>query len=309
MILSKLKKLAWEWRGALITAPSIAFLVMGLRFAGWLQPLEWAAFDQYFLWRRNEPTEPRIVIVGINELDINNLGQWPMTDEVLAQLLEKLKEQQPRALGLDLVRDVPVEPDHQALIKVFETTPNLIGIEKLPDLIGENQKIEDKSSGIAPPPQLDDLHQVAAADLVLDPDGRVRRGLLFLKTHKGKSVKSLGLKLALMYLEREGITSSSAGDKDRSMALGETVFKRFRANDGGYVRADDGGYQILLNYTGPKGSFTTVSMSDVLASRIPPDLMRDRIVLVGVTAASLKDRFYTPYSNHLITAPEFTSGV
>ena len=41
----KLKQRIWAGRGVWITAPSVTGLVLLMRFAGWLQPLEWAALD------------------------------------------------------------------------------------------------------------------------------------------------------------------------------------------------------------------------------------------------------------------------
>ncbi len=125
-----LGKQLWEWRGVWITAPCVAGLLIALRLAGWLQPLELWAFDLSFRLRPQEPTDPRIVIVGIGDSDIDKVGEWHIPDAIVAQLLEKLKKQQPRAIGLDLFRNAPLEPGHQALTKVFETTPNLIGIER-----------------------------------------------------------------------------------------------------------------------------------------------------------------------------------
>jgi adenylate cyclase len=37
---------------------------------------------------------------------------------------------QPRAIGLDIYRDLPVEPGHEKLVQVFKSTPNLIGNSK-----------------------------------------------------------------------------------------------------------------------------------------------------------------------------------
>ncbi|HEY9872222.1 MAG TPA: CHASE2 domain-containing protein, partial [Candidatus Obscuribacterales bacterium] len=83
MTWAQLRQQIWKWRGVLISAPSVAFLVLGVRMIGWLQPLEWAALDQYFMLRPVERTDPRIVIVGINELDIKKVGNWPLPDGVL----------------------------------------------------------------------------------------------------------------------------------------------------------------------------------------------------------------------------------
>ncbi|HBL57805.1 MAG TPA: hypothetical protein DDZ80_04430 [Cyanobacteria bacterium UBA8803] len=70
-----------------------------------------------------------------------------------------------------------------------------------------------------------------------------------------------------------------------------------------------GGYQILLNYRGDLKRFPKISMQDVLENRIPADLMRDRIVLVGATAPSLNDLFQTPLSGTLFGVTELTPGV
>lgn len=276
----------------------MAGLVLALRFAGLLQSWEWAALDQFFCWRPPEPTEKRILIVGINESDLRYVGQWPATDTVLAEMLKKLKAREPRAIGLDLYRDLPVPPGTQALEKVFKSTPNLIGIEK---------KVADsKSNATAPPPVLNQLGQVGANDVVPDADGKIRRGLLFLTPESKPALPSLGLRLAELYLERQGIKPTA--DVNGFMKLGKTVFVPFEANDGGYVRADAGGYQILLNFK-RAAPFEIVSLRDVLEDRVPPSLVRDRIILIGSVAPSLKDLFYTPFSSDLFASPEQFTGV
>ncbi len=295
-----LGKRIWEWRGVWIVAPSVASAVVILRVFGWLQPWEWATLDQFFRWRPLEPTDERIVIVGIDEADLRAVGQWPIPDAVLARLLEKVKTQKPRAIGLDLYRDLPVEPGHSALMKVFQTTPNLIGIEKI------NQ--QNPSSAVKPSPILSKLNQVGLNNLVVDADGKLRRGLLS-DLKAGESVPSFSVLLAGLYLEAENIQPQPTEANPEVFHWGKGVFRPFTQDDGGYIGADDGGYQILLNYRGPAGSFQTVSMAEVLADKVPADLMRDRIVLIGSTASSLNDFFYTPYSSSRITSPERTAGV
>jgi len=197
-----LRQKIWEWRVVLVTATSVAGLLIVLRLVGLLQSVELWALDQYFRLRPLEPVDPRIVIVGINETELKKVGTWPVPDAVIAQLLEKLKKQQPRAIGLDLFRDIPIEPGHQALVKVFESTPNLIGVEKI--------VVDDRSFAIAPPPVLSQLGQVSSVDVVVDADSKLRRGMLYLTPEDGESVPSLGLTLALIYLETQGITLEPA---------------------------------------------------------------------------------------------------
>jgi adenylate cyclase len=296
--IKRLRQKIWQRRGVWMGATSMASIVIVLRLAGLLQSWEWAAIDQFFRWRPAEPPEKRILIVGINESDLRYVRQWPVTDAILAELLKKLKASKPRAIGLDLYRDLPVKPGTQALEEVFKSTPNLIGIEK---------KIADSNSNTTAPPRvLQQLGQVGANDIVPDADGKIRRGLLFLTPESEPPLPSLGLRLALIYLEHQGIAPTA--DPKGFMKLGKTVFVPFEENDGSYVRADAGGYQLLLNFKGA-APFDTVSMTDVLKNRLPPSRVRDRIVLIGSVAPSLKDLFYTPYSNDLIASPNQTPGV
>ncbi|HEY9727148.1 MAG TPA: adenylate/guanylate cyclase domain-containing protein [Chroococcales cyanobacterium] len=283
-----------QGRGIGMIVIGVTGAVLALQWSGTLQLLESAVLDRWFRLRPLEFGPSHVVIVTIDEADISRLGRWPMSDATLAKLLEKLKQQQPTAIGLDLYRNLPVEPGHQELLKVFASTPNLIGIKKA----------LSNASGPAvdPPPILQDRDRVAASDLVLDTDGKVRRHLLSVRNYQGKTIMTLGTKLALAYLEGQNI-QPEASDKNRTLIkLGKAKFRPLQENEGGYVRADVGGYQILANFHKIHGGVPKISMTDVLEDRIPANLMRGRIVLIGTFAASLGDKFYTPYTIDFRTA-------
>jgi PAS domain S-box-containing protein len=290
-----LKQQLWRWRGVLVTVPSLAGGLLLLRFTGALQLMELVALDQMFRLRPAETVDPRIVLVTIDESDIKQLGQWPMSDAALARTLTILKQQQPKVIGLDLFRDLPVEPGHQALVNVFTTTPNLIGIEKV---------IKTANGQVIPgPPLLKQRDQVSASDLLLDTDGRVRRSLLYLRTPDNRSIFTLGARLAFAYLASEGVNRQPLNPEQTQFRLGRAVFQPLQANAGGYVGLDAGGYQILANFPKfPKG-FRTISLTDVLQGRLPPKLVRDRIVFIGLTAESVNDKFFTSYTTDAIAAP------
>jgi adenylate cyclase len=263
--------------------------VLALQATGILQLLEWAALDQWFRWRPLDSLPSRVVIVTVDEADISRLGQWPISDADLARLLTTLKQYKPRAIGLDLYRNLPVEPGHQALRQVFATTPNLIGIEKT---------VNDASGPVvAGPPILRDRDQVAASDLVIDDDGKVRRNLLSIGD-RPTPILTLGAKLALIALQADQI---SPQQQDSQLHLGKATFTALQPYEGGYVDVDIGGYQTLANYYRAQTGILSISLSDVLANRIAPEICRDRIVLIGSIAESLSDRFYTPYTSSVHT--------
>ncbi|MBW4580501.1 MAG: adenylate/guanylate cyclase domain-containing protein [Tildeniella nuda ZEHNDER 1965/U140] len=282
----------------IIAVPSVTFVVLGLRSLGLLQALEFPVLDQFFLLRPQEAIDPRIVIVEINEADVQKVGHWSLTDAELAGLLETIKQQKPAAIGLDLYRDLPVEPGGQTLANLFATTPNLIGVQK----VGSSSD----SSPVKPPPALKQRDQVGANDFALDGDGKIRRGLFYLEDEQGENVFSFGFTLAALYLKENGIEPEMTADQ--TIKLGAAIFPPLTANTGSYVGAQAGGYQVMLNYRGTMQRFQTITLTEVLERKVPSDLMRDRIVLIGATAESLKDLFYVPYSSSL-TAPTRMAGV
>ena len=267
----------------LSTAITVAALVIAGDQAGLFQLLEWASADQFFRLRPAEPAERRITIVEITESDITQLRQWPMPDFILAKLIDTIKVEQPAVIGLDIYRNLPVSPGYRQLVKVMTSTPNLIGVEKI---VGQT---------VAPPPILSEKNQVAIADLLLDNDGKVRRALISAEDAAGNSKLGLGVRSALMYLERKGVRLEKVDAEKSHLKLGRALFMPLTGNEGNYNAANMGGYQILMNYRGGRSQFKFVSMSDVLSNRVPPELIRDRIVLIGATAKSLNDYVATPY--------------
>ncbi len=283
------------WSGWIaVTALCVASFAIVLSLTGLFQGMEWDVLDQFFRLRPLESPDPRITIVTVGETDITKIGQWPIPDRVLVEAIKNIKARNPRAIGLDLYRDLPVEPGHEALVEMFKSTPNLIGIEKV---VG---------SRVAPPLVLSQLGQIGFIDIVLDLDGKVRRGLLSVKRQQ-RVYLSLSLQMALIYLKAEGVNPNQIGDN--RLQFGKATFQPFKPNDGGYVGADDGGYQILLNFRGLLDNFPTISLTDLLNNQIAPGLIENRIVLIGATAESLNDFFYTPYGKSLFGTAERTPGV
>ncbi len=301
-IWTNLKKLFWRGRGVWIVAPSVALLVILIRYIGLLQGLEWAFFDLYMRLRPTEPRDERIVIVGIDEGDIHKFNSAILPDNIYAELLKKLQAMEPVAIGLDIYRDIPVGEGQEELAEVFRTFDNIVGIEKV---IGDQDL-----DAVAPPPVLKEKEQVGANDLVLDSDGRVRRMLVYLSDREGNQIPSFGFYLAALYLDKQGISLEAVKTPEGDLwKFQETILYPFSSNYGGYVRTDDGGYQVMLNYRGGNKHFEIVSLRDVLDDKVPPDWGRDRLILIGAVGESSKDAFFTPYSSGLIDSPEAMTGV
>ena len=263
----------------------IAFLVVvGLRRTGQLEFLELAAYD---LCVRAAPKisreDPRITVIEVQEADIQTIGHWPLSDGLIAQGLEILAAAKPRAIGVDIYRDIPVPPGTEAYNKAFREHPFITGIMTVGD------------GGIAPPTAIKNTPQAAFGDIMIDRGGVVRRGLLFLDDGK-TSYTSLALRLATLFLEPEGITLQPDPINPLHVALGRTTITPLEDHDGGYWQADAGGYQFLIDFKSSAVPLRTYSYSQLLAGKIPAAAIADRVVLIGVNSQSVKDHFFTPLS-------------
>ena len=274
----------------LLIAISVFLIILLLRLTGSLESLELAAYD-WAAGLQPESREPdsRIVLITITDEDIRNQGRWPLPDDTIAQALSVLTKHRPRAIGLDIYRDIPIPPG----------SPDLDGILTGNDRIVAVMKFDtEKTDSIPPPAVLKGTDQVGFADMVVDPGGIVRRGLLFLDD--GVNVfYSFALRLALLYLREEGVSPQSDVSHPECIRLGQATIKPFETNDGGYVGTDSRGYQFLLDFTGGRRGFTSYSLTSLLAGDVQPEAIRDKIVLIGVSAQGVKDFFYTPFSRGL----------
>ncbi|NES19839.1 MAG: CHASE2 domain-containing protein [Symploca sp. SIO3E6] len=286
-----------------LTSIIVTGLVIAVRSLGLIQTWELQAFDHLMRRRPVEEADRRLLIIGADERDISE--DWyghPLPDEILTQLLSKLQQHQPSVIGLDIVRDQPVEPGYQALVAHMEQNKDLIAICAL------GKSIE---YSIAPPPQIPET-QVGFVDLyndsdLNDQDDTIRRYLLsrtgnaLAQTSRCSTSYSLSWNLAYRYFKARGISVEATG---KDWKFGSVIIKRLQSRSGGYQKLDAAGNQLLLNYRNiPNISQNTphiaqqVTVRDVLTNsdNFDPAWVQDRVVLIGVTAASIQDDHGTPY--------------
>ncbi len=228
----------------------------------------------------------RIVLISITEDDLQHLGQWPVSDENIAKALNMLTEYGARTIGLDLYRDKEVQPGRDELNAVFSHNREIVTVMKFPD---ENGK------GVPGPSILQGTDQIGFNDILVDPGGIVRRGFLFLEDQHGTKT-SFSLSLALKYLEKEGVTPHPDPIHPELMRIGKTTIPRLQSHDGGYVETDARGYQMLVKFSGKHHSFPQFSLNTLFSGGIKREVIKDKIVILGSAAESVRDDFYTPFS-------------
>ena len=132
---------------------------------------------------------------------------------------------------------------------------------------------------------------------IVDSDGVVR-SIPLISEFKGQYYEALSL---AMYRMLAGLPAVEPGfPRDRFMSRSYQGLESIvlRRGDGTRALPVDDRVASLVPFRGPGGvsggSFKYVSAADVLAKRIPPDSLKDRIVLVGTTAQGLLDLRVTP---------------
>ncbi|MBT9316666.1 CHASE2 domain-containing protein [Leptothoe spongobia] len=287
---------------ALLTSLVVTAGMAISRQFGWLESSELGLYDQFIQMRTAAGQDDRILVVGIDENDIQSRQEYPIEDGTLADALQILDAYNPRAIGVDIGRDVPQGPPE--------------GRERMIDIISNSDRIATAcvlssldEPGVSAAPGTDpDL--IGFADFPIDPDNVVRRSILISApgefsldlgephlcndTDPENEVLSLSLLLSLIYLEGENIFPEQTlwGD----LRLGDTVFIPLFEQTGGYASTGATDYQLMLNYRAPSDAVRQVTLTDVLEETVDPAWIEDRIVLIGYTSSIAKDVFSTPYS-------------
>ncbi len=164
-------------------------------------------------------------------------------------------------------------------------------LEKLPDYF-EREKISAPAddlqripSGNAAELPIERLARAATAmghsnlNTTRDQDGTLRR-MSPLMRYGSAAYPSFGLQLVREFLKLD--RSSASIGANHNLTLGKAI-----------VPLDEQA-QTFLSFAGPAGSFKKVSAVDVLSGALPDGALKDKIVLVGVTAPGLEPTFVTP---------------
>ena len=214
--------------------------------------------------------EHPIALVGIDEGDIDAFG-WPIDDAIICQAIDRITAAGATAVGLDIYRDRGVGPNQDCLRQRFRDDPRLISINNVADGIGPVP---------GTPPQRQGFN-----DLVVDPDGVVRRDLVHVS---GQDAATVSFPLRVLEVGKGALWMRQQLEK------GTAPGPWLEPSSGGYQRLDAAGYQQMLVFD-PPGSFPLWNLRQVLAQQpLPERAFRGRMVLIGSTAPSLRDLFPVP---------------
>ncbi len=313
------------------------FLVAELSKPGYLRLLDYFGYDA--LLQALPPPEPSrtITMVDLDEASLKELGQWPWPRFRIARLLESLRRAEVRAVALDFLFAEPDRLSIQALEEAWrQEFHSTVDSSQIPAEYRDNDVILAKEvskgpvalgvwfsfEGLSGPPSggisradvvlrgpdldVDQLPVAEAVGLVPlvpvlaesapgigflnslpDADGRIRRAQLLVR-YKGHFYPSLVLETLLQAhaTDRLTVEYNAAG-------LERVTF------DDVTITTDPGGRVLLPFSSSDLRRFPSVSVADVLAGRYHPEDLKDRIVIVGSSAAALSDFHATPTHRNL----------
>ena len=308
--------------------------LLGLFESSALRQIDRLIYDTQLGLLAPHQADARIVVVDIDERSLAAHGRWPWDRALLAQLLELTAGREgARLIGLDLVLAEPERRSARPAATAAVPTPASAqadlsdGDNRLVDVLRRNPvvlgfhlsnetgaaRIGQLPTALAPvallPAQADNLTRwaghggnlpalQAAAHLgaghlnaTVDPDGRVRR-LPLLVQHDGGVHGALALVMARAVLG----SGSASGLAGLALEPADAALRavQLRASPTTLRVPVDAHGMVLVPYRAPGVGFVRISAADVLAKRVPPDALRDKLVLVGVSAPGLIDQRATP---------------
>ncbi|MEK0181748.1 CHASE2 domain-containing protein [Microcoleus anatoxicus] len=286
----------------LVASVLVTGAVMGVRWMGLLQTLELQSYDKMLQIRPTERKENRILLIDVTEADLDLPEQrdkkGSLSELALNLTLEQLEKHQPKVIGLGIYYDFPINPKLPSLMAKIKNQKNLIAYCKSPDRSRGN--LGNKAPLNIP--ETEYKERIGFSDFSLDSDGTLRRHIITLKPDPAticNAEYAFSYQLAFRYL---ALTNGISPKYNKGqLQLGKANLKRLREHMGGYHKLDDRSYEILLNYRAyrsPSEVISRVPLAQVLKGQLKPDDVKDKIVLIGTTAESVRAYNSTPYSTY-----------
>ncbi len=217
------------------------------------------------------------IVVGISESDIEKYG-WPIDDKYLLQTIQKLDKAESSSIVLDLYRNVGVGEGAKSLALYSRSNSKVISIFNV-------------AEGISSIPEFP-LSRMAFNDMPIDTDNVVRRDLVGVNRKK-YNLSAEYISVPMRMVEINQYLNRKKFDLEDEFYKNEIpLIKNF---SGGYTNVDSNGFQIFINY--PEKNYIPIySLDDILKDKISSEKLKDKMVVIGATAPSLKDVFAIPSS-------------
>ena len=278
-------------------AIAVVSAALGILLA-WRAPgLDRYAADWLMRMRGPLPTPSDIAIVAIDEPSIGRLGRFPWPRQTLAQAVQRISAGRPKSIAIDVLFADPTTPDQdQALASTIRAAGNMTIAA---------QMVETNSGGSEWLMPIASIAEAAAAtghvNVLAESEGVGRELLARMADSNGRSLFALAIEAVRL---GDRVSSRSVIDNGRALIVGRRVIPLESGDPVAMLKHTAGAPpesmragRMAIDYIGPTNSFApaTYSIADVIDGRVPPSTFEDRYVLIGATAASIGERFASPF--------------
>lgn len=270
-----------------------------------------------------KPKSDNIIIIDIDEKSLRTLGQWPWSRNILGKILQNLDAAQIGIIGLDIVF---AEEDRTSPHKIFEefdikkenipnydfefaqtiaSTPTILGyqfefvnnefINKTAPSIqtifieknkkeGEEYLIKAKGTILNIPVIQDNSYSSGFFNNIPDDSGIIRSVPLIL-SYDEEIYPSLALETLRIALGIKKIIVNYDQNGVSNLILDNFIIPTDRHG------------RILVNFRGKEKTFKYISALDIYNNNFKSEEIRDKIALIGTSAAALMDLRATPFES------------
>ena len=129
--------------------------IAGVRHFGLLEDLELWAYDNFIQLRSQDRPDSRLLLVAIDDRALQKLNSDKISDRALVQTLQTLSGYQPRVIGVDILRDVPIGEGRKELLSYLQKIYEPLAGQIKPIILTCQLPSQENPEGVAPPPVLD----------------------------------------------------------------------------------------------------------------------------------------------------------
>jgi CHASE2 domain-containing sensor protein/nitrogen-specific signal transduction histidine kinase len=277
-----------EWATILILL--LLLVAVATRF-DWFHRLDKQAYDwSMALWAR--PAILEVVIVGVDEASLQQIGRWPWRRAIQASIVDKISQAKPATIGLDVIYTEPDKVDANAdalLAKAIARSGNVV-LPVIPRV--EEGAIYGEALPVSP------IREAGVALAMIkshtDADGVMRA--TYLRGGAGAAkYRLLGWEAMIV----SGLFPGAIKASTLIESAPETDVKFAVPSASTWVSQSP----FRIPYAGPPGHFTVIPAINILRGDVPDNALKGKIVLFGVTATGLGDEYPTPVSGQTRAMP------
>lgn len=252
-------------------------VVLGLGLMGAWLPLEQLIYVGLFQARGPRDWDDRVVVISIDEASVAEFGRYPWPRDRYRELLETLQPIQPLAVGF-AVLFAEATPEDDIFAEAIASNGSVV--------LGIGTDAQGRQLPLATA-----FAQVSVLGHV--NNGRDLDGISRMNQLQIEGFPSLALSLKRVYQENLASTIAAGqnlGDRSKQGAT-QTQLGREQT-------IQDQNATLWINWPGPSKQMPQYSFVDVLRNRVPPEKLRNRILLVGSTLTGA-DPLYTPFDRQV----------